>query len=204
MPRPPRDERRAELARTAQRWSRWLKPAIAQREIDIKTLVDRAGQAGATFDKSNVSKWLAGDSTADPTNAAIIGRVLGRDPLEALHEAGWHLLADQLAAKPSVEEILRIARHEDASAPVLLREAGYSEEADYIESITGPGGPRPIDLDEAIARTREIIGDMTPEELDAYEKSLLRQIRESRKRAEEAPPGQRVHTANGNGTQGVS
>jgi hypothetical protein len=204
MPRPSRDERRAQAAHTARNWGQWLGPAVAESGLDVKTIVELAGRIGGTFDKSNMSKWLAGDSSADSTNVVVIARVLGRDPLDALRVAGYGILANQLAAEPTADDVLRATHEQDTSATVLLRETGHAELADYIESITGPGGPRPVDLDAAIARTREIIGDMTPEELDAYEKSLLRQIRESRKRAEKTTPEQHVHTANGNGTQGVS
>lgn len=176
MPRPSRDERRAELARIAQRWSRWLKQAIAEREIDIKTLVDLAGQAGATFDKSNVSKWLAGDSTADPTNAAIIGRVLERDPLEALREAGHHILAGQLAAEPTVDDVLRAARDEGASAPVLLREAGHDDLADYIEDVAGSTGTSASALEPPIARVRQITDGLTDGQRAILAGELLDQI----------------------------
>ena len=204
MPRPSRDDRRAELARTAQRWGQWLSAALAEQNLEIKQLVDLAGQAGATFDKSNVSKWRAGDSSADPTNAVIIARVLGRDPLEALRVAGYDLLANQLAARPSVDDVLRAAKDADASAPVLLREAGHADVADYIEAITGPGGPRPVDLDAAIAQTRVITDSMTPDELDAYEERLLNQIRDTRRKARDAASKGLAGNGKRNGTQGAS
>lgn len=68
-------------------------------EIDTKTLVERAGQGGASFDRSAVSKWRAGDNTADPTNAVIIARVLNRDPAEALRAAGHEALAADWARR---------------------------------------------------------------------------------------------------------
>lgn len=102
MPRPTRDERRAERAATARTWGLWLADALSDAAdnphdpIDTKTLIERARALGATFDKSNVSHWLAGDTSADPANAVLIARVLHQKPADALRAAGHTLLADEL------------------------------------------------------------------------------------------------------------
>jgi hypothetical protein len=99
MPRPPRDERRAQLARTGRQWGQWLRTAMTQNGVDTKTLIERAGHQGASFAGSNVSKWLSGDNTADPANVVVIARVLHRDIAEALRAAGHTTIADAMARR---------------------------------------------------------------------------------------------------------
>lgn len=109
MPRPPRDERRARLAQAGRQWGHWLRTAMTETTIDTATLVERARQAGASFDRSNVSKWRAGDNTADPTNVVTIAQVLGRDPVEALHAAGHTTIAEAMKSPREAELRARIA-----------------------------------------------------------------------------------------------
>lgn len=93
MPRQTRDQRLEEEGRKGREWAQWLDPAMAQMPIDVKTLVERARREGATFDKTNVSRWLGGTKNAEAHHAVIVARVLGRSPAEALRAAGHDALA---------------------------------------------------------------------------------------------------------------
>lgn len=120
MPRPPRDERRAQLARAGRQWGQWLRAAMTEDAIDTTTLIERAGRLGATFGRSNVSKWLAGDTTADPANALTIAQALGREPAEALRAASHSALADAVE-DPHLARI-RAAGMSQADMAVLEQE----------------------------------------------------------------------------------
>jgi hypothetical protein len=204
MSRPPREQRRAELARTAQHWGNWLRSALTERGMEIKMLVELGNRAGARFEKTAVSKWLAGDNAADPTNAVVIARILGRDPLEALRAAGHHTLADTLDTHPDPETVAYIAAAEDIPAPALLRAAGHDKDADYIESVTGPGGFTHDALEQAIVEARELTEGMTPEEVAAFEQGLLREIREWAQRDRETTTRRRTGNGRTNGAQSAS
>jgi hypothetical protein len=204
MPRPPREQRRAELARTAQLWGQWLRSALTEHPTEIKMLVELGNRAGARFDKTAVSKWLAGDNAADPTNAVVIARILGRDPLEALRAAGHHTLAETLDTHPDPETVAYIAAAQDIPAPALLRAAGHDEDADYIESVTGPGGVTHDALEQAIAEARELTAGMTPDQVAAFEQGLLREIRELASRNRETTTRQRTGNDGENGAQSAS
>jgi hypothetical protein len=109
MPRQTREQRREEQDRKGRAWAQWLAPAMAQASIDVKTLVERARREGATFDKTNVSRWLNGEKNAEPAHAAIVARILGRDPDEALRAAGHDALANAYMHPTEAELRARIA-----------------------------------------------------------------------------------------------
>lgn len=138
MPRPSRDERRAQLARIGRQWGQWLRTAMTENATDTKTLVERARQAGASFDRSNVSKWRAGDNTADPTNAVLIARVLGLDPDKALRAAGHDALAD---AYTYPDEAAMRAREAELRAHIADLEAQIDRKLDRLNAIPEAGEP---------------------------------------------------------------
>lgn len=121
MPRQPRHRPDAEPRGTE--WALWLDHAMKNPPTTVKALVDAAGKRGATFDKTNVSRWLRGEKNADPTHAVIVARTLGRDPADALRAAGYDTMADEFARTPAAVEpqpALGLA----AAALHLLREKG--------------------------------------------------------------------------------
>lgn len=96
MPRPTREERREERARTALRWGACLKDAMATAGVDPEELITRTRELGATFDKTNISHWRAGRSPANMENVLYIAQALDRDPVPMLRAAGHDAFADQI------------------------------------------------------------------------------------------------------------
>jgi hypothetical protein len=131
MPRQTREQRREEQDRKGREWAQWLAPAMAEPPIDVKTLVERARREGATFDKTNVSRWLNGEKNAEPGHAVIVASVLGRDPGEALRAAGHDALAN---AYTSNEAALR--------ARIADLESQIKERLDQLSAIQGDRGDK--------------------------------------------------------------
>lgn len=94
MPRQTREQRRETDKRNGLRWAEWLTDAMTATHTDTTTLITRAASQGATFDKTNVSRWRNGLTAPDPDHAVIVAHVLNQDAAEALRAAGHPALAD--------------------------------------------------------------------------------------------------------------
>lgn len=147
MPRQTREERAARSSATGRRWAAWLKPAMNQAHIGPTELAERTAallEPDRSFDKSNVSHWLAGKYGAEPDRAIAIAQVLGRDAVEALHAAGHRGIA-QFA------EDLRA----NATEAIIKRELDAIELDDPFLDQLAAYHKREIVTDEEYARLRE-------------------------------------------------
>lgn len=123
------------------RWTQWLDAAMAETHTDTPTLISRAADRGATFDKTNVSRWRSGATIPRPEHVVIVARVLDRDPVEALRAAGHDVLADAIAELAEREYKARIAEMDkEIEARVARIKSAADEDADTYsgEASAGP------------------------------------------------------------------
>ena len=141
MPRHKPERRETAKPSGPTRWSRWLDDAMAETHTDTPDLITRAAAHGATFDKTNVSRWRSGATKPLPEHVVIVARVLERDPVEALQAAGHDVLAEAIADAAEREYRARIAEMDkEIEAKLARRKAaeGRDEDGAASQAATGP------------------------------------------------------------------
>lgn len=121
MPRQTRDQQPGEHDVDGRDWAQLLADAMADMPMDVKTLVERARKKGATFDKTNVSRWLNRKKNPDPDHVVIVAEILGIQPVVALRSARHRVIADAMVEPTEGEKLARIAALDAAIATRVAR-----------------------------------------------------------------------------------